>query len=145
MVRKRRKNTEPRSDKLTLADDKVKDFLDFQSTFKSDRPDNEKTLEQYAQNHNISKQALCQNYLPIEGFESEVTKRKVRHLLEIAENGLKINAEGATEEMDGPKGHTTIHKAPDTAACKAIYEIFGGFKPNGDVDKLLAEMAKAIK
>lgn len=145
MPHKRRGEYKTRCDRMTLDMPEVEEYIVFRSTFKKDRSDNEKTQRQYAKNHGISEQALCKNYLSIEGIEQEITKRKINHLLEIAENGLKENAEGAIEVIDGPKGKTIIHKAPDTAACKAIYEIFGGFKPNGDVDRLLAEMAKSFK
>lgn len=131
--------------RLTLSHEKVKEFLKFRSTFFSERPEGEKTQDEYAKNHNISPQALHDNYLSIPGFSEEVSKIKAEKLILAAENGFKVLADGATEIIKGPRGVTIIKKAPDTAACKAIYEIFGGFKPNADVDRLLGEIAKAIK
>ena len=116
--------------KLTLKDKKVEEFLVFQSTPKYKRPENEKTLAEYAKNHSISPQALCQNYLTIAGFKEEVWKRKKDLFIRVAESGLLQRAEGVKieEERSGGKDgniYTVKELAPDASACEVLLKYSG--------------------
>ena len=143
------------SKRLTLKDEKVEEFLKFYSTSKYLRDKDEKTLKQYAINHEISEQALCQDYLTIEGFKEEVWRRKVEKFISIAESGLSQRAEGMEieEVRKNPKeGITYIKKelAPDPSACEILLKYAGALtdeiKHIGEIDaNLVISIIKKYK
>lgn len=141
---KTKKDRKTRKDKKELNHPDVQSFLDFRSTLYIERPEEEKNDTAYRKNHNIASHETTDKYSEVPGFEAEVTRRLIKRLLELAQQGLAQNAVDVVEVIDGPKGRTEIHRGPETNACKAIYEIFGDFKPNAGLNELAKAIGKAL-